>query len=129
LTITIDEFFEMGRFLVLGAMMAALMQTFIPQSVLLGVGTGPVISVIVMIALAVLLSICSTVDAFLALAFVGTFSTGSILAFLVFGPMVDIKSALMFTRVFRRRTVLYIILLPLMATIFLTVGINIFTNW
>lgn len=129
ITITIDEFFEMGRFLVLGAMMAALMQTFIPQTVLLGIGSGPVISVLVMIALAVLLSICSTVDAFLALAFVGTFSTGSILAFLVFGPMVDIKSALMFMRVFRRRTVLYIILLPLLATIFLTVGINIFTNW
>jgi hypothetical protein len=69
------------------------------------------------LALAVLLSICSTVDAFIALAFASTFTSGSVLAFLVFGPMVDIKSTLMFLRVFRKRTVAYLILLPLLMTL------------
>jgi uncharacterized membrane protein YraQ (UPF0718 family) len=117
LLIAMDEFFEMGRYLVIGAMLAAAMQIFIPQSIMLAVGQGPFISVIVMVGLAVLLSICSTVDAFVALGFVGTFSPGAILAFLVFGPMVDIKSVLMYGRVFRTRPVLYLILIPLLVSI------------
>lgn len=122
-----DEFFEMGRYLIIGAMLAALMQTFIPQSSLLALGEGPFASILVMILLAVVLSICSTVDAFVSLAFVGTFTSGSILAFLVFGPMVDIKSALMFLQVFRRKTVVYLIILPLLMTILAAVVLNYYT--
>ena len=117
LIIAVDEFFEMGRYLVVGAFLAAAMQTLVPRSALLGVSQGPLVSVVVMVALAVLLSICSTVDAFIALAFASTFTSGSVLAFLVFGPMVDIKSTLMFLRVFRKRTVVYLILLPLLMTL------------
>jgi len=129
LGIAVDEFFEMGRYLVFGGLLAALMQTFIPQSTLLSVSAGPVISVLVLVALAVLLSICSTVDAFIALAFTGTFTTGSILAFLIFGPMVDIKSTLMFLGVFKRRAVLYMILLPLLMSVLAGVFINLNTTW
>ncbi|MFN8449951.1 MAG: permease [Anaerolineae bacterium] len=119
-----DEFYEMGRYLIIGSLLAAAMQTLISQDVLLALGRGPVISVIVMQALAFVLSVCSTVDSFLALAFTGTFTTGSILAFLTFGPMVDIKSTLMFLGVFKRRTVLYLILLPLLMTMLIGVWIN-----
>jgi uncharacterized protein len=129
LTIAADEFFEMGRFLIVGAMLAALMQTVVPQAAMLAVSTGPVISVVALIALAVILSVCSTVDAFIALSFAGTFSTGAIVAFLVFGPMVDIKSTLMFLTVFRRRTVAYLILIPLLLTIVISVFINLNTTW
>jgi uncharacterized membrane protein YraQ (UPF0718 family) len=129
LRLAADEFFEMGRFLIIGAMLAALMQTFIPQTQLLSLGEGPFLSVIVMIILAVVLSICSTVDAFVSLAFVGAFTNGSILAFLVFGPMIDIKSAAMFLQVFRRKTVFYLILLPLLMTILASVFLNYFTSF
>jgi uncharacterized protein len=121
-----DEFFEMGRFLIIGSLLASLMQTFVRQSALLEIGQGPVLSVLMMTSLGVLLSVCSTVDAFIALAFAGTFTSGSILAFLVFGPMVDIKSTLMFLRVFKARTVIYLVLLPFMMTLVLTVFINYF---
>jgi uncharacterized protein len=126
LTIAADEFFEMGRFLILGALLAALMQTFIPQSALLSIGQGALSSVLVMMALAVLLSICSTVDAFIALSFVNAFSPGSILAFLVFGPMVDIKSTLMYLQVFRPKTVVYIVMLPFLMTILAALLINLY---
>lgn len=119
-----DEFFEMGRFLIIGSLLAAGMQTLVSQDVLLALGRGPVVSVIVMEALAFLLSVCSTVDAFLALAFVGTFTTGSIITFLTFGPMVDIKSTLMFLGVFKRRTVLYLILLPMLMALLAGVWLN-----
>jgi hypothetical protein len=68
--------------------------------------------------------VCSTVDAFLALAFAGSFTTGSILAFLTFGPMVDIKSTLMFLGVFRPRAVVYLIALALMMTTTIGIWIN-----
>jgi uncharacterized membrane protein YraQ (UPF0718 family) len=124
-----EEFFDMGRYLIIGSMLAALMQTFIPQSTLLSLGQGPFLSVIVMIALAVILSICSTVDAFISLAFVGSFTNGSILAFLVFGPMVDIKSTLMFLQVFRKRAVVYLVTLPLLMTILAALILNYYTSF
>ncbi len=119
-----DDFLDMVRYLIVGCLLAASMQTLIPQSALLAVGQGPVLSVLVMQGLAFLLSICSTVDAFLALAFTSTFTTGSILSFLVFGPMVDIKSSLMFFGVFNRRAVLYLILLPLLLSMLMGIWWN-----
>jgi len=124
LLITADEFFEMGRYLILGAMLAAGLQTFIPQSSLLAIGNGPLLSVLVMLALAILLSICSTVDAFVALSFLGTFSFGSVLSFLVFGPMVDIKSIIMYLQVFRRRSVTYLVVIPFMMSLLAGVIFN-----
>jgi uncharacterized membrane protein YraQ (UPF0718 family) len=124
-----DEFFEMGRYLVLGSLLAAGMQTVVPQPVLLGIGSGALSSVIALLSLAFVLSVCSTVDAFLALAFVNTFTTGSILGFLVFGPMVDIKSVSMFLGVFRRRVVLYLVLLPLVMSLFVGVFLNLNVGW
>ncbi len=120
-----DEFFEMGRFLIMGSALAALLQTLVPQESLLALGTGPVLSVVFMQLLAYILSVCSTVDSFLALAFVNTFTTGAIVGFLSFGPMVDIKSTLMFSGVFRRRIVLYLIALPFALNLLAGVLINV----
>jgi uncharacterized protein len=124
LVIAGDEFFEIGLYFIIGAFLAATLQTFVPQEILLAIGGGPVLSIIVMISLAVVLSICSTVDAFVALAFASKFSTGSILAFLVYGPMIDIKALMMFTRVFKKKTILYLALIPLflviLASLFMT---------
>lgn len=124
-----DDFMDMARYLIVGSMLAAGMQTLVPQSTLLAIGSDAFFSVVAMMALAFVLSICSTVDSFVALSFVTTFSPAAILSFLVFGPMVDIKSALMFLSVFRRRTVLYLILLPLLLTLVATVYMNLNVPW
>ncbi len=124
LTIATSEFFEMGRFLVMGCVLAAAMQTLINQSDLQVIGQGPVLSVLVMQAFAFVLSVCSTVDSFLALAFINTFSLGSIIAFLSFGPMVDIKSTMMFMGVFKKRAVVYLIVLPFLMNLLAGVLIN-----
>jgi uncharacterized membrane protein YraQ (UPF0718 family) len=124
-----DDFLDMARYLIIGSLLAAAMQTLVPQSALLALGSGPVLSVIVMMVLAFVLSICSTVDAFVALSFVNSFTTGSILGFLVFGPMVDIKSSLMFLGVFRRRSVAYLILLPLLLSLVISIFVNLNLGW
>lgn len=119
------ELVEMARWLILGALLAAAMQTFVPQSLLLGLGGGPLLSVLVLMALAVALSVCSTVDAFLALALSTAFGPGALLAFLVFGPMIDIKSALMFLTTLSPRAVVWIVALvtPLVAAAGLLVNL------
>jgi uncharacterized membrane protein YraQ (UPF0718 family) len=129
LAIGADDFLDMARYLIVGSLLAAGMQTIVPQSTLLALGTGPIISIIVMMVLAFVLSICSTVDAFVALSFTNTFTTGSILSFLVFGPMVDIKSSLMFMGIFKRRVVAYLILLPMLFTLVIAIFINLNLGW
>ncbi|MCB0059363.1 MAG: permease, partial [Caldilineaceae bacterium] len=59
----------------------------------------------------------------------GTFTTGSVLAFLVFGPMVDIKSSLMFLGVFQRRAVAYLILLPMLLSMLMGIWWNLNIGW
>jgi uncharacterized membrane protein YraQ (UPF0718 family) len=119
-----NEFFEMLRYLVLGALLASTLQVLVPRSALLSVGQGPISSVAALMGLAALLSICSVVDAFVALSFVSTFTSGSILAFLVFGPMIDIKSILMFLSVLKRGSVAIIVLLAAQAVLLLGVFVN-----
>ncbi len=114
----------MGRYLVIGAFLAAVMQTIVPQEMLKTLATNPVNSVLVMAALAFVLSVCSTVDAFLALSFARIFTTGSILTFLTFGPMVDIKSTMMYLGVFKRRTVAYMVILPLLISVLIGIWLN-----
>jgi uncharacterized protein len=126
LTHASGEFFEMGRYLVIGGLIAATLQIIVPRTTLLALGQGPVVSILVLMALAVVLSICSTVDAFVALAFANSFLPGALLAFLVFGPMVDIKSVLMFTTTFQRRTVALMVLLAFLMVLLASTIINLY---
>ena len=105
------DFVFMGRFLVIGAMVAAALQTFVPQSVIGGVAGMPVINILAMMGLAFLLSLCSESDAFVAASFV-QFGVGAQLAFLVFGPMVDTKLGILYGATFRQgffRTVVIVV--------------------
>jgi hypothetical protein len=55
--------------LVLGCALAAAVQTWLPRSWLLALGSGPTVSVLALMLLALVVSVCSSVDAFLALGF------------------------------------------------------------
>ena len=100
-----SDFFHMGRFVILGAGLAALLQTAIPQSLVSGVARTPVLGSLALMGIAFVLSLCSEADAFVAVSFT-PFPIGSQLAFLVFGPVVDAKLAFLYGATFRRRFVL-----------------------
>jgi hypothetical protein len=124
----LDEFAEMGAVLVAGAALAAIVQTLVPRATLLDVGQGPAVSVAVMMVLAVVLSVCSTVDAFVALAYAGTFTDGSLVAFLVFGPMIDLKSVLLMLTVFTARTVALVVAVTAEVVFLLGLFLNYWTG-
>jgi uncharacterized membrane protein YraQ (UPF0718 family) len=91
----------MARFLIIGAAIAAAVQTFIPQSIVDGLASLPILSLLAMMALAFLMSLCSESDAFVAASFTA-FGPAAQLAFLVFGPMVDTKLAALYVGTYNR---------------------------
>lgn len=90
-----EDFFSTGSYLILGAFLAAGMQTAISQDMLSKLGHGPIVGPLVMMAIAFSLSLCSEADAFVAAAFT-QFPIAARMAFLVMGPMVDIKLVAMY---------------------------------
>jgi uncharacterized protein len=111
-----NDFLFMGRFLLLGATVAALVQTFLPQSFVSRVAGVPVLDAAVMMGLAFVLSLCSESDAFIAASFV-QFSPSAQLAFLVFGPMVDFKLGALYAGTFRRGVLRTIVMVAAVATL------------
>ncbi|WP_370101286.1 permease [Streptacidiphilus sp. MAP12-20] len=84
------DFLQSAGFLVVGALMAATLNVLVPRSLLAGVGSVPVLNLLVLGLLAVVLAICSEADAFVAASLTAV-SPVARLAFLVVGPMVDVK--------------------------------------
>lgn len=124
----VQELRELGGVLVIGSAIAALIQTAMPREAILGLGQGAVTSILAMMVLACVVSICSTVDAFFALSFASTFTSGSLLAFLVFGPMIDLKNVALLWTVFRGRAIIYLFVLAAQLTFLLTLLINLYVS-
>ena len=122
------ELRELGAVLVIGSAIAAFVQVAIPREVILSLGQGPVTSILAMMALAWVVSICSTVDSFFALSFASTFTSGALLAFLVFGPMIDLKNISLLLTVFKGRAIVYLFVLAAQLTFLLTLVMNLYTG-
>lgn len=121
---TVQELRELGGVLVLGSAIAAVIQVAVPREIILGLGQGPVTSIVAMMILGAIVSICSTVDSFFALAFASTFTSGSLLSFLVFGPMIDLKAIGLMLSVFKPKAIIYIFALATQLTFLLTLFVN-----
>jgi hypothetical protein len=84
------DLLQAGGFLIVGAATAATLQTVVPRGVVDAVADAGPLAVLALAALAVAMAICSEADAFVA-ASLTQFSLGARLAFMVVGPMVDVK--------------------------------------
>lgn len=122
------EMRELGAVLILGSAIAAFVQVAIPRDVILSLGQGPVTSIVAMMALAWVVSICSTVDSFFALSFASVFTSGSLLAFLVFGPMIDLKNISLLLTVFKGRAIIYLFVLAAQIVFLLTLVMNLYVG-
>jgi uncharacterized membrane protein YraQ (UPF0718 family) len=122
-----NDFLFMGRFLLLGATIAAVVQTFLPASIVDGVARLPVVSLLVMMGLAFVLSLCSESDAFIAASFT-QFGAASQLAFLVFGPMVDFKLAALYLGTFRRWFFITLLIVVAATTLVATMWVSVMTG-
>lgn len=105
------EFLDTSRYFLIGALLAGAFQTFFNQHALSAIGSSSAAGPAVMMGFAYLLSVCSTSDAFLGASLAGMFTPGSIIAFLLFGAMLDVKNTLMMLSCFKFRFVFVFALL------------------
>lgn len=115
----VHEFFDMGKYLVFGSIIVALLQIIISQSSLIELGKSGQTANILMMGLGFILSLCSTSDAFVAQSLQTFFTKSSLIGFMVFGPMINIKGILMMLAVFRSR---FVLLLSTLVFIFVFIG-------
>lgn len=124
----VQELRELGAVLIMGSAIAAFVQVAVPRDWILTLGQNFITSIIAMMVLAAVVSICSTVDSFFALSFASTFTTGSQLAFLVFGPMIDLKNIGLLMTLFKPRAIFYIFMLAAQMCFILTLFMNLYVS-
>jgi uncharacterized membrane protein YraQ (UPF0718 family) len=101
-----SDFIDIGRFLVFGAFVAAVLQTLMARGDLAALFGSLPLSILAMMTLAMLLSLCSEADAFVAASFRTTLPLTAQMAFMVLGPMLDLKLIAMYFGIFRKRLIL-----------------------
>ena len=114
------ELRELGGMLILGSAIAAIIQVFVPREIVISLSHDTITSIIAMMLLAAIVSICSTVDSFFALSFAATFTSSSLLAFLVFGPTIDIKAIGLMASIFKPKIIIYIFVIVAQLTFLMT---------
>ncbi len=112
--------------LIIGSAIAGAVQVLVPRETLLAIGSDPALSIVAMIALATVVSICSNVDSFFALSFASTFTPGSIVAFLLVGPLVDVKMLALLRTTFTTRTLAGVVVVVVLSAFAIATGVNLF---
>lgn len=94
--------------LIIGSLVAGAIQVVVSRDLLVQLGSDPLWSVVAMMALAFVISICANVDSFFILPFAETFLPGSLVAFLLLGPIIDIKMLALLRTTYRTGTLVQI---------------------
>lgn len=103
------DFFDVVKYLMLGALIASLIQVVLPRNVLAVFNENEFLSIIVLMLFAYLISLCSTSDSFVGKSLLSSFSQGSIIAYLLLGPMIDIKNTIVLLGNYRKNFVITLI--------------------
>ncbi|WP_368499030.1 permease [Herbiconiux sp. A18JL235] len=110
--------------LIVGSAIAGAIQVGVSRDVLTVLGGNPIWSVLALMILAFVIAICSNVDAFFILAFGSTFLPGGIVAFLVFGAMVDVKMITLMRTTFTTAALVRLVAVVGLASLALGFGVN-----
>lgn len=107
----LHDFVDITAFLILGAALAAFGRSAMDQMDDLDtyIQSAPAVAILIMMGIAILFCLCSEADAFVAANFPAAWPPAAKMAFLVLGPMFDIKLYVMYTRIFRRRLIFTIV--------------------
>ena len=110
--------------LIIGSIVAGAIQMIVSRDLLVALGTDPLLSVLSMMLLAFVISICANVDSFFILPFADTFLPGSLVAFLLLGPIVDVKMLALMRTTFRASTLAWMTVLVASITAAIGMGVN-----
>lgn len=122
-----EDFLYVGQFLIIGAFVAAGAQTLLDRAFFVTLASTPVLGIGGMMTLAVLLNLCSEADAFVAASFRTAMPLSAQLAFMVLGPMLDLKLIAMYLSFVRRGAFTVLVILMVGSTFALMWLFEIFT--
>jgi uncharacterized membrane protein YraQ (UPF0718 family) len=120
----LEDFLAVGHYLVIGAFIAALAQTYFQRSSFLSLADIPALSVGLMMIMAILLNLCSEADAFIAASFQGIMPLSAQMAFMLTGPMFDLKLLLMYQGMFQRKAIIFLAAMILIVVLVISVGLG-----
>jgi uncharacterized membrane protein YraQ (UPF0718 family) len=100
-----DDFIDTAIYFMIGAAVAATFNTAVDQRIIMPLSLQPTLSTFSMMVIAAVLTLCSTSDAFIAATFV-SFPIFARMAFMVFGPMFDLKLFFLYSVLFKKRFVI-----------------------
>lgn len=112
-----QEFLSMGRYVIVGSLLCAIVQQTIPASLFSRSGSAAVLSVLLMLFAAFFLSVCSTSNAFIGRSFLNLFPAPAVMGFIVMGPMLDLSNLLMLSGSFRKKFVVRLAALLLLVAV------------
>jgi len=115
---TILDMFDVVKFLMFGALLASIVQVVLPRDVLLYFKDNKIVSIIILMLFAYLISLCSTSDSFVGKSLVSSFGASPIIAYLLLGPMIDIKNTVVLMGNYKKSFVI-----TLISLIFITIFI------
>ncbi len=108
---TAIDAFEVIKYLMFGALIASLVQVLLPRDMLMMFSNNKVLSIFVLMMFAYLISLCSTSDSFIGKSLLSSFSKTSIMAYLLLGPMIDIKNTFVLLGNYKKSFVITLITL------------------
>lgn len=119
-----DEFFDVGRYLIISAFLAAAIQIWVPKGILVQATSNPLLATGAMMLLAIAMSLCSDADAFVARVLANQFPIGSVMAFMVIGQIIDLRNIILFAKNFRPSLFLFLMITSLCLTFMLSLCIH-----
>lgn len=108
---TISDLFDVLKYMIFGALIASFVQVYMPRSVITVFNSNNYLSIIVLMLFAYLLSLCSTSDSFIGKSLINSFTKSSVVAYLLLGPMIDVKNTIVLVGNFKKKFALYLIVL------------------
>ena len=103
------DLFDVVKYLMLGALITSLIQVIVPRSVITTFNNNNILSIIVLMVFAYLISLCSTSDSFVGKSLLSSFTESSIVAYLLLGPMIDIKNTMVLLGNYKKKFVVTLI--------------------
>lgn len=108
---TSKEFLDISRYFIFGALLASITSVTMKFLNIDFANIMPSFAIPIMMILTFLLSLCSEADAFVAKGFLSSFGNSGVIAFLILGPMLDLKNVILLLGAFKKKYVIYLIVL------------------
>lgn len=123
---TTYDLFDVVKYLMFGALIASFIQVLLPRNILNLFNNNEMLSIFVLMSFAYLISLCSTSDSFVGKSLLSSFTQSSILAYLLLGPMIDIKNTVVLLGNYKKSfvvTLIFLIFIVIFIACFLVVKI------